>query len=65
MYTPCPPSDPAGQEMTLMQVPPNCLKAPDLTGSDFFNILDQSRPSVSQDDLVQQEEFTREFGMEG
>ena len=65
MYTPSPPSDPGAQEMTIMQVPPNSLKAPDVTGEDFFNILSNTRPTVSQEDLIKQEDFTREFGMDG
>lgn len=64
-YTPCAPSDPAGREMTLMEVPKGCLKPPKICAEDFFSILTSTKPSVSQADLVKQQQFTEEFGMEG
>lgn len=64
-YTPCAPSDPGAQSMSIMQVPQNSLKPPDITADDFYKILDTAKPSVSPEDLVKQEEFTNAFGMEG
>lgn len=41
------PSDPEGVEMTLMQLEPRLLKAPDVTTDDFFQALARIRPSVA------------------
>lgn len=64
-HTPCSPSDPEGREMSLMDVPRGCLKPPKISAEDFFNILSSNKPSVSVGDLVKQQQFTEEFGMEG
>eukprot|EP00743_Colponemidia_sp_Colp-15_P001176 GILK01001291.1.p1 GENE.GILK01001291.1~~GILK01001291.1.p1 ORF type:complete len:463 (-),score=74.89 GILK01001291.1:211-1527(-) len=64
-YEPCSPGDPRGENMRLMDVPPELLKPPDLTMDDFLTVLEISRPSVSTSDLTKQEEFTRAFGQEG
>mmetsp|Transcript_8525 Transcript_8525/g.19621 ORF Transcript_8525/g.19621 Transcript_8525/m.19621 type:complete len:437 (-) Transcript_8525:130-1440(-) len=65
LLTPCSPGDPAAVEMTLMTVPPDRLRPPDVTMSDFCKILARARPSVGQDDLVAYQKFTEEFGQEG
>ena len=64
-YTPCAPSDPEGKEMGLWDVPSGLLKPPQIGRDDFFQILGSTRPSVSQNDLVKQQQFTAEFGLEG
>lgn len=56
------PSDPEGLEMTIMQLEPRLLKAPDVTADDFFQALARIRPSVAQADLDRQIEFTNNFG---
>lgn len=65
LYTPCPPSDPEAIEMTLMQVPQNCLLPPPVSADDFYRILDSAKTSVSEADLHQHLQFTENFGMEG
>lgn len=65
LYTPCPPSDPQAVEMTLMQVPQNCLLPPQVETEDFYRILDSAKTSVSEADLLKHQEFTETFGMEG
>eukprot|EP00347_Sterkiella_histriomuscorum_P016540 403352804 len=59
------PSDPEGIEMTIMQLEPRLLKAPDVTTDDFFQALARIRPSVAQKDLDRQIEFTSSFGQDG
>ena len=59
------PSDPTGIEMSLFQVEPSKLKAPDVTTEDFFQALARIRPSVSPADLERQVEFTNNFGQDG
>ena len=51
--------------MTLFQVEPAKLKAPDVTTEDFFQAIARIRPSVSPADLDRQIEFTSNFGQDG
>mmetsp|Transcript_3097 Transcript_3097/g.6423 ORF Transcript_3097/g.6423 Transcript_3097/m.6423 type:complete len:420 (-) Transcript_3097:841-2100(-) len=64
-FSPCSPSDHGAIEMVLNDVPNGKLLPPVVSADDFFNILISAKPSVSQNDLQRQEEFTAEFGMEG
>ena len=64
-YMPCAPSEPGAIEMGLMDVPSGALKPPDVDADDFYRILDSIKPSVSNEDLVQHQKFTEDFGMEG
>lgn len=52
-------------EMDLMSVPSDKLKPPNVTFMDFLKAMKNSRPSVSQGDLEQYEQWTREFGQDG
>ena len=65
MYEPTYPSDPNGVEMTLYQIEPSKLRAPDVTIDDFFQALARIKPSVSPADLEKQIEFTNTFGSDG
>ena len=51
--------------MGLWDVPSGSLKPPKIGREDFFQILTSTKPSVSQNDLVKQQDFTNEFGLEG
>mmetsp|Transcript_21373 Transcript_21373/g.60167 ORF Transcript_21373/g.60167 Transcript_21373/m.60167 type:complete len:450 (+) Transcript_21373:55-1404(+) len=64
-WTPCSPGVPGATAMTLMQVPPEELLEPDILPSDFETAIEKVRPSVSQADLRQHQEFTDKFGMDG
>ena len=66
-WTPCSPGDPdpTKAEMSLLDVPGPQLMAPHSTFRDFQNALENVRPSVGPEDLKAQEEFTKNFGMEG
>lgn len=63
--TPCSPGDPAAIEMTWVDVPTDKLMEPVVTVKDFLLAVKMARPSVSKDDLVKQEKFTTDFGLEG
>eukprot|EP00929_Paragymnodinium_shiwhaense_P113626 TRINITY_DN81908_c0_g1_i1.p1 TRINITY_DN81908_c0_g1~~TRINITY_DN81908_c0_g1_i1.p1 ORF type:complete len:479 (+),score=119.71 TRINITY_DN81908_c0_g1_i1:100-1437(+) len=64
-WTPCSPGAPGATEMSLMQVPKDELLPPVVTAADFEAALDKCRPSVSQGDLKQYEDWTATFGTEG
>lgn len=79
IYQPCAPSDPTGVSMRMLDVAGDQLTLPSISLVNyfrkgfFFNIkqddfeaaLLKTKPSVSQDDLKKQEEFTQSFGIEG
>lgn len=47
MWTPTYPTDPMGQEMTMMDVPSLCLKAPNVSIGDMNKALSKIKPSVA------------------
>jgi len=63
--TPCSPGDPAAIEMTWEQVEADQLLEPLVEKRDFLRAIKASRPTVSEEDLKRNEEWTREFGSEG
>ncbi|KAL2163307.1 hypothetical protein VTH06DRAFT_5364 [Thermothelomyces fergusii] len=63
--TPCSPGDPDAEEMTWEKVPSDELLEPVVEKKDFIKAIKASRPTVSQADLVRNEEWTKEFGSEG
>jgi len=65
-WLPCSPGDSRGKEMTLMEVPkPKCVVPPPVQYDDFVKAFVAARPSVSKDDLLEVQRFTREFGQQG
>eukprot|EP00928_Gymnodinium_smaydae_P061327 TRINITY_DN45429_c0_g1_i1.p1 TRINITY_DN45429_c0_g1~~TRINITY_DN45429_c0_g1_i1.p1 ORF type:complete len:491 (-),score=102.89 TRINITY_DN45429_c0_g1_i1:83-1444(-) len=64
-WQPCSPGDPNAQEKTLMEVNSDELLEPEVMAGDFEVALEKIRPSVSPKDLLQHEEFTSQYGMEG
>ena len=64
-FIPTFPSDQSGIDMTLFQMDPTKLKAPDVTTEDFFQAIARIKPSVSNADLEKQIEFTNTFGQDG
>ncbi|EKX33345.1 vacuolar protein sorting protein 4 [Guillardia theta CCMP2712] len=66
---PCSPSDPDGEEMTIMDLAKNNLAdklvAPPVSYRDFEKTLARCKPSVSLNDLQEFEKFTKEYGQEG
>jgi len=64
-WTPCSPGDARGREMSLMDVKPDELLAPEVSFNDFLKVLRNARPTVSKNDLERYTQFTAEFGQEG
>jgi len=52
--------------MSLNEVPePEKIYPPDVDIEDYFLAMGKIKPTVSEKDLLKQEEFTRDFGQEG
>ena len=70
-YLPCSPGDPAGFESTLEDFLRKSAEEaakvipPLITMAMFERVVERARPTVSYDDLVTQDNFTKEFGEEG
>lgn len=63
---PCSPSDPGAFRMTIGEIEdPESLLAPDVCRDDFMRALSKIRPTVSDKDLIKQDQFTQEFGQDG
>ena len=65
MLTPCSPGDPDAIPMTWMKVPGEKLVPPLVEYNDFLKSVQMTRPSVNQDDVKRQDEWTKEFGIDG
>ncbi|KAL5340046.1 P-loop containing nucleoside triphosphate hydrolase protein [Aspergillus crustosus] len=63
--TPCSPGDNGATEMRWEQVDAEKLLEPPLVLKDFVKAVRNSRPTVSQEDLKRNSEWTAEFGSEG
>ncbi|RAK99876.1 AAA family ATPase VPS4 [Aspergillus ibericus CBS 121593] len=63
--TPCSPGDEGAMEMTWTAVEAEQLLEPPLILKDFIKAVRNSRPTVSQEDLQRNSEWTKEFGSEG
>ncbi|KAF1798982.1 skd1 protein [Mucor lusitanicus] len=63
--TPCSPGAAGAQEMTWIDIEPDQLLEPELTVQDFLKAVQSSRPTVNKDDIMQQVNFTNDFGQEG
>lgn len=63
--TPCSPGEPDAIEMTWEQVDTDQLLEPIVDLKDFIKSIKSSRPTVSQEDLKRNSEWTHEFGSEG
>jgi len=58
-------NEPGSKEMSFMELKGDELKLPNITLDDFNIALSKCKPSVSQQDIVRHEEFTKDFGQEG
>lgn len=65
LLTPCSPGDDGAMEMSWLDIEPDELLEPELTIRDFLKALKTTRPTVNEEDLRKQEEFTTDFGQEG
>lgn len=64
-YTPCSPGDPDLEEINWMNLESDELQEPELTLKDFIKLVKATRPTVNQDDIQKQIDFTNDFGQEG
>jgi len=62
LWEQCRASDRGARQMSLLQVPPQQLRTPEVTEAHFERALHGARPSVGRDDHAKFEQFTREFG---
>lgn len=66
LIMPCSVGDYGAWEANLMTIPnPAAVVPPPVTFNDFLTCLMSTRPSVSQDDILRQISWTKEFGQEG
>ncbi|XP_072168679.1 vacuolar protein sorting-associated protein 4B-like [Diadema setosum] len=65
LLEPCSPGCPGAMEMSWMDVPGEKLKEPAVTFNDLTRALHNTKPSVNEDDLQKQLQFTADFGQEG
>lgn len=63
--TPCSPGEPDAVEMTWEQISTDELLEPIVDFKDFVKSVKSSKPTVSQEDLKRNSEWTHEFGSEG
>ncbi|KAJ5468039.1 Vacuolar sorting ATPase Vps4 [Penicillium sp. IBT 31633x] len=63
--TPCSPGDAGAAEMSWLDVDAEKLLEPPLVLKDFIKAVNNSRPTVSLEDLTRNSEWTKEFGSEG
>lgn len=65
-YVPCSPSDQGAFKMSIHEIPePEYLKPPDVGLEDYLQALNKIKPTVNEEDLIKQDEFTMKFGQEG
>jgi vacuolar protein-sorting-associated protein 4 len=63
--TPCSPGDQGALELTWVEVDSDKLLEPPLQLKDFVKAVKASRPTVSQEDIKRNDDWTAEFGSEG
>lgn len=61
-WTPCSPGDPEGVEKNWSTVESDELQEPPLRFADFLKSLESVRPTVTADDIVKHDEWTKESG---
>ncbi|KZV77593.1 AAA-domain-containing protein [Peniophora sp. CONT] len=64
-WTPCSPGDPEAVEKNWSTVESDELEEPPLRFADFIKSLESVRPTVTPDDIVRHEEWTKESGADG
>lgn len=64
-WTPCSPGDAGAEEKNWTELNGDELLEPPLKVRDFVKAISSSRPTVSQDDLTKNADWTKEFGSEG
>ena len=59
------PSDPSGRDMTLMDMDPKLLRAPNLTLDDYMNALARIKPSVNEAEVKKHIVWAEAYGQDG
>ncbi|OQV18968.1 Vacuolar protein sorting-associated protein 4B [Hypsibius exemplaris] len=65
LYSPCSPGSPGAVEMSFHDVPGDQLLEPKITMNDMLRAVSQTKPAVTETDLIKLKEFTEEYGQEG
>ena len=65
LLTPCSPGDPDAIEMKWIDVPGDKLLPPTVRFNDFLKSIATTRPSVNEEDVHKQVEWTQDFGIDG
>ena len=65
LLTPCSPGAPGAVEMNWMDIEADRLLEPAVTMADMMKSLQNSKPSVNDEDLERMTKFTEDFGQEG
>lgn len=63
--TPCSPGDDGATELSWADIEADELQEPELTIKDFLKAIKTTRPTVNEEDLRKQQQFTDDFGQEG
>uniref|UniRef100_A0A6A7G1E4 vesicle-fusing ATPase n=2 Tax=Hirondellea gigas TaxID=1518452 RepID=A0A6A7G1E4_9CRUS len=64
-YIPCSPGHPQAEEHNLPDLPPERMRLLDVSRLDFEKVLQNARPSVSDEDVEKHRVWTDRFGTEG
>jgi len=64
-WTPCSPGDPEAVEKNWSEVESDELQEPPLRFADFLKSVESVRPTVTADDIMRHEEWTKESGADG
>ena len=62
MWEACGARDRGAKQMSLLQVPPQMLRTPEVTDAHFQAVIKGTRSSVGREDHAKFEQFTKEFG---
>ncbi|CAL1538501.1 unnamed protein product, partial [Lymnaea stagnalis] len=65
LLTPCSPGAPGAIEMSWKDVPSDKLLEPIVSKNDMLMAINNSKATVSSEDLKKLQKFTNDFGMEG
>lgn len=65
LWEPCSPGDPQAEEKDLMSIDSEQLRPIDVSHEHFEAAVSNSKPTVGPDDLIKQEEWTKQYGSEG
>ena len=65
LWSPCSPGSGGAVEMSFLEVPGDQLAEPRITMNDMQRAISQTKPAVTETDLIKLKQFTEEYGQEG